>query len=121
MARMVVLQFRVGSHADKNMLQTEYGAPRAEVFVYSPYTVIASIRNAGNTKSIDINGTKWARTETGVKSDLWASLTDSNSGMYDAVGYFSDSFRIEDLTFYKQPTVANTLMRLADAIEMTLS
>ena len=117
---MVVLKFWVGSYADKIMLQREYGAPRDDVFVYSPYTVTASIRDAGNTKSIDINGTKWARTETGAQSDLWASLTDSNSRTYDAVRYYSGSFLIDDLTFYKQtkqPTVASTLMRLAYAIE----
>ena len=127
MARMVVLKFRVTEYADKIMLQREYRAPSDEVLVYSPYTVTASIRDAGNTKSIGINGTEWVRTETGAKSDLWASLTDNNPRTYDAVGYYSDSFRIEGLTFFKQTkqtkqtTVANTLMRLADAIEMTLS
>ena len=121
MARMVVLKFKVTDHADKIMLQREYGAPSDKVLVYSPYTVTASIRDAGNTKSIGINGTEWVRTETGAKSDLWASLTDNNPRTYDAVGYYSDSFRIDNLTFYKQPTVTNTLMRLADAIEMTLS
>ena len=121
---MVVLKFKVTDHADKIMLQREYGAPSDKVLVYSPYTVTASIRDAGNTKSIGINGTEWVRTETGAKSDLWASLTDNNSRTYDAVGYYSDSFRIEGLTFFKQTkqtTVTNTLMRLADAIEMTLS